>query len=140
MMKVDLTHLFLVLTLMVLDVVTAQTEQEEGDPLGIIVLVVIFFVGILCGFAMYKSLMDKDHKLPADQKYMTDSMQCLFWFLCICFGLICGLIFYVSASNEMDTRLRRINMQPAIAEVPMQVVPAGRTGDKLAVEEEVLAC
>ena len=127
-MKITSRHFLLALTLMVYGVTaqprfsTASPTQASTSPVGLIVFFVFLVIGILVGYYMYKSLMDKDKQLPEHERCMTGPMQILFWLLCICCGLICGLVFYLIASNEIDTRLRRINMQQAGANVPVQVV------------------
>ena len=118
-------HAVALAVIMLMQGVAAQ-EEEGGSPVGLIVLAIGALIGIGVGYFMMSSLKQKDNLLPEDQRYLTEGRQVLFWVLCLCGGLLCGLLFYCIASQDIETRLRRITAEQQGQNVPIAVVPVDK--------------
>lgn len=80
--------------------------------------VISLFVSIF----MYNSLVQKDNLLPPQQRFMNGGATAAFWLVCLCFGCLGTLIFYLVASSDINRRLMMV--QGAQPTVTMMTVPA----------------
>ena len=125
-MKIDLRHLILVLMVMVNNV-TALEDAVVLFSLRIVVFIIYAVAHLLVGYCWYDILIQKDKKLPPDERIMTKEMKCTFWVMCICFHLFGGLLFLCILKAEINKRLKRIDMLQAANQVPIGVAEGGRT-------------
>ena len=119
--------LFPCVLLVMVKQVVAQTETGGGSG-GVLqfISILLTFAGLLAlGCSLHSKLLKKDALLPENKRYMSESKQCMFWILYICFCWMCaGCIFYCFADRIITKRLKSINMGDAGKEVAIDIAAA----------------